>query len=240
MIETRKRLKLTYNVLFSHIHVSGKFVLGRAWALSFTEPSGPPDPNINQFLQVFCKLNFMKNVACLRGVLQTCLTSKMKCFAKANGCQPLPNFAKSSFLDVLEGSECFLISTEAVAHGLFLLMLQPYRPTLLLKNTLHPNHKCKSNVHKTFKRHPERLLNVLCTFNRILCLSCVTNATMSPSGIYLLKVNNRNTRKRCEICSKLTIKIPERRQWRRSGIFIVNFEHILHLALVFLLLTSNM
>ena len=51
---------------------------------------------------------------------------------------------------------------------------------------------------------------------------------------FLLKVNNRNSRKRCEICSKLTIKIPERRQWRRSGVFIVNFEHISHLVLVFL------
>ena len=30
--------------------------------------------------------------------------------------------------------------------------------------------------------------------------------------IYLFKVNNKNTRKRCEICSKLTIKTPERRQ----------------------------
>ena len=29
------------------------------------------------------------------------------------------------------------------------------------------------------------------------------------AGIYLLKVNNRNTRTRCEICSKLTIKTPE-------------------------------
>ena len=27
-----------------------------------------------------------------------------------------------------------------------------------------------------------------------------------PAGIYLLKVNNRNTRIRCEICSKLAIK----------------------------------
>ena len=27
-----------------------------------------------------------------------------------------------------------------------------------------------------------------------------------PVGIYLLKINNRNTRSRCEICSKLTIK----------------------------------
>ena len=33
-----------------------------------------------------------------------------------------------------------------------------------------------------------------------------------PASIYLFKVNNRNTRKRCEICSKLTIKTLERRQ----------------------------
>ena len=37
-------------------------------------------------------------------------------------------------------------------------------------------------------------------------------------GIYLLKVNNRNNKRRCEICSKLTIKTPER-HWRRSGVF---------------------
>ena len=30
-----------------------------------------------------------------------------------------------------------------------------------------------------------------------------------PVGIYLLKVKNRNTRIRYEICSKLTIKTPE-------------------------------
>ena len=71
-----------------------------------------------------------------------------------------------------------------------------------------------------------------------------------PAGIYLLKVNNRNTKTKCEICSKLTIKILERRQWRRSGIFIVNFgrsgifivnfEHISHVVLVFPTLTLNM
>ena len=33
-------------------------------------------------------------------------------------------------------------------------------------------------------------------------------------GIYLQKVKNRNTRRRRKICSKLTIKTPERRQWR--------------------------
>ena len=32
-----------------------------------------------------------------------------------------------------------------------------------------------------------------------------------PANIYLFKVNNKNTRKRCEICSQLTIKTPDRR-----------------------------
>ena len=32
----------------------------------------------------------------------------------------------------------------------------------------------------------------------------------------------------------------QRRLWRRSGAFIVNFEHISHLDLLFLVLTLNM
>ena len=55
------------------------------------------------------------------------------------------------------------------------------------------------------------------------------------AGIYLLKVNNRNTTARCEICSKSTIKTTG-----RSGVFIVNFEHISYLLLVLLLITLNM
>ena len=65
------------------------------------------------------------------------------------------------------------------------------------------------------------------------------NFRLIPAGIYLLKVNNRNTRTRCETCSKLTIKTPERRQWRRFWCIFVNFEHISHLVLVFLLLTLS-
>ena len=60
------------------------------------------------------------------------------------------------------------------------------------------------------------------------------------AGNYIFKVNNRNTRTRCEICSKLTIKTPERRQERLNfGVFIVNFEHISYLVLVLLLSTLN-
>ena len=52
-----------------------------------------------------------------------------------------------------------------------------------------------------------------------------------PAGIYLLKVNNRSTRTRCEICSN--------RCEICSGVFIVNFEQISYLVIVFLLLTLS-
>ena len=49
-----------------------------------------------------------------------------------------------------------------------------------------------------------------------------------PAGNYMFKVNNRNTRTRCEMYSKLTIKIPERCLWRLLMAFvsIVYFERI--------------
>ena len=53
---------------------------------------------------------------------------------------------------------------------------------------------------------------------------------INPAGNYMFKVNSRNTRTRCEICSKLTIKIPD---------IFINFERISHLVLVFLLLTLS-
>ena len=43
-----------------------------------------------------------------------------------------------------------------------------------------------------------------------------------PAGIYQLEVKNKNTRTRCEICLKLTIKIQEERR-RRFDAFIINF-----------------
>ena len=54
------------------------------------------------------------------------------------------------------------------------------------------------------------------------------NLKLVPAGSYMFKVNHRNTGTRCEICSKLTLKTPERR--RRSVVFIDNFEHISHLC----------
>ena len=87
--------------------------------------------------------------------------------------------------------------------------------------------------------------SLLLTLNKssilIYCNYCCLEHVIAYCSvvIYLLKVNIINTRTRCEICSKLTIKTPERRSWRRSGVFIVNFEHISHLVLVLLWITLN-
>ena len=44
------------------------------------------------------------------------------------------------------------------------------------------------------------------------------------ASVYLFKVYKENARTMCLVSLKLTIRIPERRQWRYSGIFIVNLN----------------
>ena len=50
----------------------------------------------------------------------------------------------------------------------------------------------------------------------------------NEANIYFLKANNKNTGKSCKICSKFTIKTPQR---RLSGVFILNFIVFLRLTL---------
>ena len=57
--------------------------------------------------------------------------------------------------------------------------------------------------------------------------------TVFKKRMCLFKANVRNTKKVLENCSKSTMKAPEGRQWGRSSIFIINFEQIPHIVLVF-------
>ena len=54
----------------------------------------------------------------------------------------------------------------------------------------------------------------------------VIKIAIYPTGIVLFNVNKSNTKTVFEICSKRIIKTPERRQWHRSGVYIVYFEQI--------------
>ena len=44
---------------------------------------------------------------------------------------------------------------------------------------------------------------------RLILFAAYLKLISLPASFYLFKVNNRDTRKRCYICSKLTIKTPE-------------------------------
>ena len=61
---------------------------------------------------------------------------------------------------------------------------------------------------------------------------CYLNTDYVPANIYLFKINNRNKRKRWNICPKLAIKTPEKCHWCRSGVFTVKFEHIFFFSCV--------
>ena len=62
------------------------------------------------------------------------------------------------------------------------------------------------------------------------------NMKRYPATIFLFKVNNKNTWKKCEISSNITTKTPERHHWCCSGVFVANFEESSYLFLVLLLL----
>ena len=70
-----------------------------------------------------------------------------------------------------------------------------------------------------------------CTKSAIEIIEKVWNmfkVSHSPIGNYMFKVNYRNIRARCKICSNLTLKTRERYHWclYRSCVFIVNFEQV--------------
>ena len=97
--------------------------------------------------------------------------------------------------------------------------------------------RCQGHQDTAYKIEQKKNYIQMKAIKNITFLLCVT--PLFPIRHYMFKVNNWNTKARCGICSKLTIKTPVRGQWRRSGVFIVNFEHISHLVLVFLLLTLS-
>ena len=57
------------------------------------------------------------------------------------------------------------------------------------------------------------VMSIFKIFTRtVYAVNLATKSHGVPASIYWFKVNNENTRTMCQICSKLTIKTPERRR----------------------------
>ena len=80
------------------------------------------------------------------------------------------------------------------------------------------------------------LVGGVCVFLKDNAFGLCLEFPYSPASICLFKVIIRKIKTKSEICSKSTIKTPER---CHSGVFIVNLEQISHVDLVFPLLTLN-
>ena len=76
---------------------------------------------------------------------------------------------------------------------------------------------CKSKIY---------IVHIFFSFKEIVQLKLYVGSFKCPPNIYLFKLNNRNTRTRCGMYPALVIKTPDRRNSRRSSVFIVNFEHM--------------
>ena len=119
----------------------------------------------------------------------------------------------------------FHISRKKISLNQIGILNLPNQLLIMLPSAVSPSFKSIENINsKDCKDHKK---------TRLLGCNFWLNEAASPTNKWILKFNNRNTRRRCEICSKLTIKY-------RFVIFIVNFEHISHSFLVFLSLTLNM
>ena len=122
-------------------------------------------------------------------------------------------------------------------NGIFMSLL------LLVAETIR---SCRNESEVLFLVHFSQFINgVNIGFNQMknssfsLFIMIKVSVVLFPAKIYLFKIVNRNTRKGCEICSKLTMKILEGPQWFCLGVFIVNFGHISWPFIVFLWLTLN-
>ena len=81
------------------------------------------------------------------------------------------------------------------------MLMKHYTFTKYFRSTFQVRGTAEDPLTTTYKQ-----LNYL----KLMKFESEQNLAVNPIGIYLLKVNNSNTRTSCEICSKLTIKTPER------------------------------
>ena len=133
--------------------------------------------------------------------------NKSKCSKNYNS----PGKSKTRVCDmIVDLSIILLLKYYFVIHGI--------QQRKSIKKRVCKKRLCKKRVCKSLGGKKTRTLSKkLHFFQIVFCSLCIFNknniakqvvVNALPAGIYLLRVNNRNNRTRCEICSKLTMMTP--------------------------------
>ena len=101
-------------------------------------------------------------------------------------------------------SGAFIVNFEQISHSVLVFLLLTLKSMVM---ALAKRNHCYSNVY-------------IINFEHMLLFLLVPFCTHQKK-IHAQSVSNRNTRKKCEIFSKLTIKTQEQYHWHRSGVFIL-------------------
>ena len=93
----------------------------------------------------------------------------------------------------------------------------------------------KLNVHRTFSTSSERLIYVQ------IYIMCPGENFSKPNDLNISAQSSRETFQLSFTSLKSTMETStiERRHWRCSGVFVVNFEHISYIVSIFPLLTLS-
>ena len=139
-------------------------------------------------------------------------------------------------LHICKTKLCYFFDTQR--ENFFSDLLQQFSGKIVIYKTTHFN--CPNNQYTlepsiifeyrqlNMDKASENLSEYLCKVNDPKLLSSLSKVfdqqrcnedfrkyvRYIPASKYMFKVNNRNTRTRCKIWAKLTIKTPERRHWR--------------------------
>ena len=127
----------------------------------------------------------------------------------------MPGFCMFGILDLnglnqhLNSANLFFLSTFPFCSIVFQILKQSLQNTVNSRYVELLKDRQKCSRQPEFKISRNGLKTKKITW---YTLSPTIFSQNYPADIYLLRVINRNTRTRCEICLKLTLKTPERHQ----------------------------
>ena len=155
-------------------------------------------------------------------------------------------FLCNSYPCVLFGSLSHVINQESHVYSwnlgkIYLVHFLKFIPNFPLKHVITSTTHLKTT--NAFKGNRSELIrlnspNIIREIWRWFLRGFVKQRDNSAS-IYRFKVNNNGITRGKWNMFKVNNKNPRRRHWRCSGVFIISFELISHLFLVFLLLNLN-